>query len=215
MLLLICSTLLFIGGAKRQNVAVAALASPPVAPSLQRFVIVPAESQVAYHVDEIFFQTHQFHVATGITKTIQGDLLIDRVKPRRSHIGPITVNISQFTSDSAGRDAAIRGLWLMSSRYPIATFTPTAIQGLPEKYVQGSGVAVRITGNLRIRQVTRLTAFNASLMLDGEKLTGVATTKILMTDFGFDPPSILGLLKTGNEVNLEFHFTARPLDTVQ
>src|SRR2546428_3082129 len=161
-LLFICSALLYVGylgGVIHENVAAAAPAPLPDAVSLERFVIIPTESQVAYHVGEIFFKTHLFHVATGITRTIQGDLLIDRVNPRRSQIGPITVNISQFASDDVGRDVAIRALWLtlwlMSSRYPIATFTPTAIEGLPDTYVQGRAVAVRITGNLRIRQVTR------------------------------------------------------------
>jgi len=37
----------------------------------------------------------------------------------------------------------------------------------------------------------------------------VATTTIRMTDFGFEPPSILGILKAENEVKLEFHFVAR------
>jgi len=217
-LLFICAVLLYVGylgGGIQQNVAAAAAAPLPDAVSLERFVIIPTESQVAYHVDEIFFKTHLFHVATGITKTLQGDVLIDRVNPRRSQIGPITVNISQFASDDVGRDVAIRALWLMSSRYPIATFTPTAIEGLPDTYVQGRAVAVRITGTLRIRQVTRPTTFGASLKLDGEKLTGIATTKILMTDFGFDPPSILGFLTTGNQVSLEFHFTAKPLSLPQ
>lgn len=217
-LLLICSALLYVGylgGMIHRNIAAAASAPLLYAVSLERFVIIPTESQVAYHVDEIFFKTHLFHVATGITKTIQGDVLIDRINPRRSQIGPIRVNIRQFASDDVGRDAAIRALWLMSSRYPIATFTPTAIEGLTDTYVQGREVAVRIRGNLRIRQVTKPTTFDASLKLDGEKLTGIATTKILMTDFGFDPPSILGFLTTGNEVRLEFHFTAKPLDLPQ
>ena len=52
-----------------QNVAEAAPAPLPDPVDLERFVIIPTESQVAYHVGEIFFKTHLFHVATGITKT--------------------------------------------------------------------------------------------------------------------------------------------------
>ena len=57
--------------------------------------------------------------------------------------------------------------------------------------------------------MARPVTFDVSLKLEGEAITGVATTKILMTDFGFNPPSILGILKAGNEVTLEFRFTAR------
>lgn len=186
-------------------------AGPVPAAILERFAIVPGESQVAYHVGEIFInQHHPFHVAVGITRTIHGDVWVDRAHPGRSHVGSINIDISQFKSDDAGRDAAIRALWLESSKYPIASFTPTAIQGLPEAYAEGREVPVQITGNLRIRRVTRPTTFTGQVKLRGGTLTGIMTTKVLMTDFGFNPPSILGFLKTGNEVNLEFRFTARP-----
>jgi len=71
------------------------------------------------------------------------------------------------------------------------------------------GKALQISGALKIREVTRPSTFAARLRLDGDVLTGVATTTIRMTDFGFEPPSILGILKAENEVKLEFHFVAR------
>lgn len=209
-LLLIWSALLLTGLPSLRPVAGAAPVPPAPPVGLERFVIVPGESQVAYHVGEVFFnQNHQFHLATGVTRNLQGEVLIDRAHPRRSQLGPISVDISQFTSDDTRRDGMIRGRWLESSRFPIAEFTPTAIQGLPDEDVQGRDIPLQITGNLRIRDVTRPATFDVRLKLDGETITGVATTKILMTDFGFDPPSLLGILKAGNEVNLEFRFTAR------
>jgi polyisoprenoid-binding protein YceI len=209
-LLLIWSALLLTGLPSLGPVAVAAPLPPAPPVGLERFVIVPGESQVAYHVGEVFFnQNHQFHLATGVTRSLRGEVLIDPAHPRRSRVGPITVDISQFASDSAQRDGVIRGRWLESSRFPIAEFTPTAIQGLPDEDVQGRNIPLQITGNLRIRDVTRPVTFDVSLKLEGKTLTGVATTKILMTDFGFDPPSLLGILKAGNEVNLGFRFTAR------
>ena len=63
---------------------------------------------------------------------------------------------------------------------------------------------------MKIRDVTKPTTFAAKLRLDGDALTGTATTTFLMTDFGFEPPSILGMLKAENEVKLEFNFVARP-----
>jgi polyisoprenoid-binding protein YceI len=208
--LLLIGSALFIVVAPIRHVAVAAPVPGVAAAGLERFVIVPGESQVVYHVGEFFFnQNHQFNLATGVTKVLRGEVLIDRTHPRRSKVGSITVDINQFASDSARRDEMIRGRWLESSRFPIAEFTPTAIQGLPDGDVQGRGILLKITGDLRIRDVTRSATFDVSLKLEGETITGVATTTILMTDFGFDPPSILGILKAGNEVNLEFRFTAR------
>ena len=182
----------------------------PGGEGLERYIIVPSESSVTYRVGEIFFdQGNQFNVAVGTTNAVQGEAFIDRASPRRSRVGTITIDISQFKSDHARRDNAIRTGWLESERYPMAVFTPTAMQGLPDTYTPGQEVPVQISGALKIREVTRPSTFAARLRLDGDVLTGVATTTIRMTDFGFEPPSILGILKAENEVKLEFHFVAR------
>ena len=68
---------------------------------------------------------------------------------------------------------------------------------------------VRVSGSLKIRDVTRPVTFATTLKLEGTTLNGVAVTQIRMTDFGFDPPSILGVLRAENDVRLEFRFVAR------
>jgi hypothetical protein len=45
--------------------------------------------------------------------------------------------------------------------------------------------------------------------LSGNVLAGNMETTVLMTDFGFDPPSIM-ILKTENKATLDLQFTARP-----
>jgi len=203
--------LLFLG-----CVAAALLLAPvppaqTAAPAVQRFTLVPAESKVTYRVAETFInEGNRLNVAVGVTDAIRGEITIHRADPRQSRIGPITVDISRFQSDSARRDNAIRGRWLESARFPTAEFTPTEITGLPAAYQDGKELHLEIAGRLRVRDVTRPATFQTTLTLSGTTLTGTATTKLLMTDFGFQPPSILGILRAENEVNLEFRFTARP-----
>ncbi len=183
----------------------------PTPAGVQRLVIVPAESQVSYRVAETLFnQNNRLNIAVGITNAIKGEITIDRARPVNSRIGTITVDISQFKSDSARRDNMIRENWLESSKFPIAEFTPTDVRGFPETYQDGREIALQMTGNLKIRTTVKPTTFAVTVKLDGTTLTGVATTTILMTDFGFDPPSILGILKAENEARLEFRFVARP-----
>ena len=189
---------------------VALAAAPAASVGLERFAIVPEESQVSYHVGETFFnEDNRFYIAVGVTHGVQGEIFIDRAHPRQSRVGTITVDISQFTSDSGRRDRAIRRRWLESARYPTATFTPTAIEGLPDAIVEGQEIPVRISGNLRVRDVTRPVTFSGPLKLQGATLTGTVRATIQMTDFGFDPPSILGFLKAENQATLDFQFTAR------
>lgn len=184
-------------------------AQPQAGP--QRFVIVPGESSVTYRVNETFIaEGNRFNTAVGVTTAVRGEIFVDRARPANSRIGVITVDISQFKSDSERRDNAIRTRWLESARFPLAEFTTTGIQGLPETYQDGREIAVQISGNLKIRTVTKPTTFASTIKLDGTVLTVTGQTTIRMTDFGFDPPSILGILRAENEARLEFRFVARP-----
>lgn len=176
----------------------------------QRFVIVPSESQVAYRVVETLFnEGNRLNVAVGTTSAVRGEITVNRAAPRSSRIGPITVDISTFRSDSPRRDRAIRERWLESARFPLAEFQPTSIEGLPASYRDGDELRLRVAGDLKVREVVRPTTFELTLVLQGAMLRGIATATVLMTDFGFDPPSLL-FLRTQNEVRLEFRFVARP-----
>jgi polyisoprenoid-binding protein YceI len=181
------------------------------APATLRYVIVPEETKVVYHVNEVFFREgNRFNVAVGTTSAVRGEIMIDRANPRNSRIGPFIVDISQFKSDSARRDNAIRERWLESARYPHAEFTPTAVEGLPVSYADGREIELVVRGNLKVREVVRSTTFAAKVKLEANTLTGNATTTIKMKDFGFDPPSILGILRTEDEARVEIRLVAKP-----
>jgi polyisoprenoid-binding protein YceI len=186
----------------------AAVAGPSPAGGA-RFAIVPAASTVTYRVGETFLTQNQFSTAVGTTHAIQGDIFVDRARPANSRIGTITIDISTFQSDRARRDRAIREGWLESAKFPTATFTPTTIQGLPATYTDGQEIPVRIIGNLRVRDVTKPVTFTGTVKLAGDTLNGSFQTMVLMTDFGFEPPSILGTLKAENQVKLELQFIAQ------
>jgi len=191
-------------GISSESIAVAAPAGA------QRFGIVAGESQVLYHVAEtLFLEGNRFNVAVGTTSAVRGEIVVDWSNPRNSRIGTITIDISQFRSDSQRRDNFIRTRSLESTRFPTAEFSPTAIQGLPATYTDGQEIALQVTGNLKIRDVVRPTTFATTIKIAGAQLTGTATTTIKMTDFGFDPPSIAGILRTENEAKLEFRIIAR------
>ncbi|MDR7402681.1 MAG: YceI family protein [Armatimonadota bacterium] len=204
----IVAAVLVLGSALAGGAGVSGAAAPA---AVQRFVLVPGESQALYRVGETLFREgNRFNVAVGVTTAVRGEILVDRASPANSRVGPIQVDISQLRSDSPRRDAAIRERWLESARFPTAEFTSTRIDGLPARYEDGREVSLRVTGDLKIREVVRPVTFAATVRLTGQELRGVATARILMTDFGFEPPSILGVLRAQNEVEIEVRFVARP-----
>jgi polyisoprenoid-binding protein YceI len=175
-----------------------------------RFSIIPGDTQATYEVGETFLnQGNVFNLAIGVTPQVSGDIYIDYTNPQNSAIGTITVNISQLTSDSSRRDDRIRSSWLESATYPLATFTPTLIDGLPAVGAENVDYPLRITGDLTVRQVTRSVTFDATVRLSGNTLTGTATTTILLSDFGVGPISIAGILETQDEAKLTLNLVAR------
>src|SRR5262249_53097674 len=117
--------------------------------------------------------------------------------------------------DERMRDGRIRGEWLESNRYPLAKLTDATVAGLPGRPLQdGEVLNFQITGNLQVREVKKQLTFDVTASLTGDTLTGTATTDLKMTDFGFNPPSIAGMLKANNDVHIVFNFVARePTDS--
>ncbi|MCJ7659141.1 MAG: YceI family protein, partial [Anaerolineales bacterium] len=180
-------------------------------PDISAYTIVPGDSQVTYEVGETLLnQDNRFNVAVGVTDQIEGKVFLDPNYPLAAWIAPIQIDISQFTSDSERRDNKIRTDFLQSAQYPIATFTPSQIEGLPESYTPGEQVELQIHGNLTIREVTQPVTFNTTIQGEVGTLTGNATTTILMSDFGVGPISLLGILETEDEVKISFNFIAQP-----
>lgn len=173
------------------------------------FTLVPGESTVTYEVGETFLGDNRFNVAIGVTPALNGEVTVDLANPQGSQIGPLTVDISQFTSDSGRRDNALRGRYLESAQYPIVTFTPTQIDGLPAAYTPGEQISFQVTGDLTIREVTRPATFDVTVQLVEDALQGQANTEFLMSDFGFGPISIAGMLNTEDLVKITVDFIAR------
>jgi polyisoprenoid-binding protein YceI len=181
------------------------------APGVVVYKIVPGQSTVSYTVGETFFnENNRFNTAVGTTPQVSGEVTIDSADPKNSSISPIEIDISQFKSDSSRRDNMIRNRFLESSRYPIATFTPTSIDGLPDSYTPGQELTFKITGDLQIKETTKPVTFDVTAMVDNNQLIGTASTTILMSDFGVGPIQLAGILGTEDQVKLDMNFTAQP-----
>jgi polyisoprenoid-binding protein YceI len=173
--------------------------------------IVPEESEACYQVGEIFFnQRNAFNLAIGVTTAIVGEVAIDRANLANSKVGDITVDISQLRSDDGMRDGRIRRDWLQSNKFPLAKLTEARAVGLPVgPFQDGELLVFQVIGMLQVREVKKEITFDVMASLTDDTLTGTATTDVKMTDFGFDPPSIAGMLRANDEVHIVFNFVAR------
>ncbi len=186
-------------------------AAPAAAAGPTRFVIDPSQSTVSYGVGETFLgQNNRYAYAVAATSVVSGEIMVDFENPAASIVGEITVDISAFQSDKARRDKAIRDRWLQSSKFPLAVFSPTELRDLPQSYASGDVLDFEVAGDLLVRDVIHATVFAVSAGVEGERLSGTATAHVQMTDFGFEPPAVAGMIEAENDVDITFEFVALP-----
>ncbi len=171
------------------------------------FRIDPSESSLTYQVDERF-AGRKVSTAVGTTNGIAGDIAVNVENPSASRAGKIVVNIEQFHSDNRLRDARIRADFLESHAYPLAEFTVSAFEGLPDRLEVGEPVTFTIEGEAKVRDVTRPVTWAAEgeLLEHGIELT--ATTDIALSDFDVDHVSIRGLVSASDDATLTMKLRA-------
>jgi polyisoprenoid-binding protein YceI len=173
------------------------------------FTIVPEQTEASYEVQEKFLNRELPNMALGKTNAVTGELQVSLDGKPSGKITNITVDLRTLTSDQSRRDNRIRTQWLESEKYPFAEFTSTDVQGTPDTYTEGQEVSFKLTGDMKIREVTKPVTFDVKGKLEGDTITGSATSKILMKDFGFDPPDIAGMLTVEDGVTVTINFTAK------
>ncbi|MBT3392296.1 MAG: YceI family protein [Chloroflexi bacterium] len=175
------------------------------------YTLAAGETTLSYSVGETFInQNNKFATAVGVTGSVAGTITLDTANLQSAALSTITAEVVEFTSDSSRRDNTIRDRFLESTKFPTVTFAPTAITGLPENYAPGDEITFQVMGDTTIRETTLPLAFNVSAKLENGALSGQATTTFLMSDFGFGPISIGGILETEDEVSMTLDYVAYP-----
>jgi polyisoprenoid-binding protein YceI len=207
---------------------IAATATPAPAPTnppsgapvsgLRTFVIVPAESKASYLADEEFFADAlaKYGIAAGeadvvgSTQEIEGQLQLN-LDDLSAALGEnrFVVQMNTLSTDRPLRDGWIRENGPRFNDYPEAIFVASAIEDAPATYNEGEEVTFRLVGDITIREITRPVTFTVTARLAGDTLTGVATTRLLMSDFGIDPPNFINTLTVKDEFGIEVEFTAK------
>ncbi len=170
------------------------------------FRIDASRSSVSYEITERLVGVER--TAVGTTSGVAGDFVIDTRDPTRSRAGTIVVNVETLRSDNALRDKRIRHDYLESSHHRFATFTPTAIEGLPTVYDEGEVVPLTVTGDLTVKDITAPATFTGSATWRGEVLTVEMSGTVLLSTYDAGPIGIAGLVHTDDEVLLRLELVA-------
>jgi polyisoprenoid-binding protein YceI len=173
------------------------------------YAIVPEESAARYRVQEELAQVGETE-AVGETQAIIGQFGFgaDGLPLPCSRFD---VDLRTLRSDQAKRDNFLYQNTLEAEKYPLATFVLRAIEGIAAPLEEGEETTLRLIGDLTLRDVTKLVAWEANVTLVDGALSGTAATTFEMQDFAIEPPSVPVVLSLDETIRLEVDLTARPV----
>ena len=173
------------------------------------FVIDPAQSEVRFTLTELLMGKPTTVVGRG--NGVEGEVTINFDDYSQTTISPIVVDASLLATDNNMRNNQIRRAILQTNQpeYQFITFTPTVVEGFPESAAVGDNLALLVTGDLTIRDITQPISFEVTVTpLSETELQGSARATLLRSDFGLEIPSVPSVADVSEEVLLEFDFVA-------
>jgi polyisoprenoid-binding protein YceI len=176
---------------------------------VQTFQLTQAGTEARFTIDEVLMG--QDKTVVGVTSLVEGQIMVDPTNPSSAQIGPIRIDARGLTTDSDRRNGAIQRFVLGSTQdaYRYITFTPTAVEGLPESVAIGEPFQFTVTGDLTIRDVTLSKAFPMTVTANSEsELVGSGAITILLEEYQLSIPSVPSVAWVADEVKLEIEFTA-------
>ncbi len=172
------------------------------------YSIVPEESAARYRVQEELAQVGESE-AVGETQAIIGQFAFDETGLPLG-CSRFDVDLRTLASDSARRDNYLYTNTLEAETYPLATFVLRAVEGLDAPLAEDDETTLRLIGDLTLRDVTKLVAWEANVTMTEGALTGAAATEFEMPDFAIETPSVPVVLALDETIRLEVDLTARP-----
>lgn len=170
------------------------------------YTIVSDQSEARYKAEEELAGTGA-NTAIGKTNAFIGTIMF-AADGNPLACSRFDVDLRTLQSDESRRDNFLYNNTLETGTYPLATFILTSVEGLSGPLVDGQETTFTMIGNLTVHGVTKLVAWDATVTLNGDTITGSATTAFDMPDFNITPPKVGPVLSLDEHVVLEIDITA-------
>jgi polyisoprenoid-binding protein YceI len=171
-------------------------------------VLDPSTSQAMYHAHEQLVGKSLPSEAVGTSKSVAGSVVIAAAGSVAADQSRITVDLSKLQSDESRRDNFIKSDTLQTSRFPLATFVPRQVQGLPTPVPTSGSQTFQLLGDLTVHGVTKPVTWQVTAQFADTTVSGDATTDVKLTDFGMTPPRVGPVLNLEDGLTLELAFNA-------
>lgn len=173
------------------------------------FVIDEDASQVTFQIGEVLSGNEVNVVGQG--KVTGGAVALNILENQIEgvqFVDLITIDAASFTTDSAGRDAAIKRFILKSDDYPVITFLPTEVisPDFPITATSSEVFSGLIAGELTIRGVSRDVRLPTEIKISKNNEFIIKGIFVLRRDdFALTIPEVPFVASVEEEVVVEFH----------
>lgn len=149
-----------------------------------------------------------FNEAVGTTNAFIGTIVLGK-SGAPVPCSRFDVDLRTLKSDNSRRDNYLYNNTLETEQYPLATFILTKVEGLDGAVPKGKETDVTLVGNLTIHGVTKQVAWTGKVKLDGDTMTGSATTTFKMEQFDITPPKAGPVISIDDTLTLQVELTAK------
>ncbi len=178
----------------------------------------PAEDEIVYRVDAVRSEVvvGVDEVLAGIdqrveltTQGIAGDIGVTTGADGAPEVrlSDVAVNVHQLQSDNSLRDKAIRHAHLESHDHREVRLSDATVT-VPDDATSERVDDATIDATLRVKKVEVPTRWAIDASIDGDTLTATATTTVKMSELEIGPITTVGLVQTGDEVELRLDLVA-------
>jgi len=171
-------------------------------------VLDAASSKASYHAQEQLAGRNLPSEAVGTSNGVSGTIVLNPDGSVVADQSQIKVDLSKLTSDESRRDNYIKGSTLQTNQFPMATFTPRQVQGLPTPLPTSGQATFQLLGDLTVHGVTKPVTWQVTAQFDPSNVSGNATTNVNLSDFGMTPPKAGPVLSIEDGLTLELVFSA-------
>lgn len=172
--------------------------SAPTSAEVQRFRLIPDESQIVTKIKDPFGG-----IVNGALRVRQGEARgdIDRLQ----EVGSVSLVIDamSYNSNIGLRDQDVQEYYLEVQQYPVIRFDSTGIQKIERPQSPEDAWQITVRGRLELHGVQRDVIVPLRLLYQRNKIRAQGNFRFVLEDFNIKIPTLL-FLKAGNQVDVEF-----------
>jgi polyisoprenoid-binding protein YceI len=170
-----------------------------------RWMVRSSESIVGFRAHEKYLSLPVPSTVVGRTSVVHGTM---ETHDRAIVATTVVVDMRTLKTNDARRDRTLRSsLGPRWNEHPYGKFTLGSGPIELDRLRSGSVADIVARGTLRLHDVDRRVDFPLQAQLLGGRFQVAGRLRTKMTNFGFDPPSVVGLTTVRNSVTIEVKLT--------